>query len=100
MVSPRSGAAASKPSSRSSAANAVIAQDVATGALALLYGATEPELSDSEYIGPGGFQNMCGHPAEQRSSKRSSDEKTAARLWGVSEELTGVTYHFDIARTV
>jgi len=78
-------------------ANAVIAQDAATGALPMLYGATEPGLSGGEYIGPSGFQNMRGHPEEQRSSERSYDEETAARLWDVSEELTGVTYDFDVA---
>jgi NAD(P)-dependent dehydrogenase (short-subunit alcohol dehydrogenase family) len=79
------------------AANAVIAQDAEQGALPLLYGATEPGLSGGEYVGPGGFRNMRGHPEEQRSSERSYDEATAARLWDVSEELTGVTYDFDIA---
>ena len=78
-------------------ANAVIAQDAATGALPMLYGATEPGLSGGEYIGPGGFQNMRGHPEEQRSSERSYDEETAAHLWDVSEELTGVTYDFEVA---
>jgi hypothetical protein len=40
---------------------------------------------------------MRGHPEEQRSSERSYDEETAARLWEVSAELTGVTYDFDVA---
>ena len=79
------------------AANAVIAQDAATGALPMLYAATEPGLSGGEYVGPGGFRNMRGHPEEQRSSERSYDEETAARLWEVSAELTGVTYDFDVA---
>ncbi|MGN8213015.1 oxidoreductase [Halococcus sp. PRR34] len=79
------------------AANAIVAQDAATGALPMLYGATEPGLSGSEYIGPGGFRNMRGSPEEQRSSERSYDETTAARLWEVSAELTGVTYDFDVA---
>ena len=78
-------------------ANAVIAQDAATGALPMLYAATESGLSGGEYIGPGGFQNMRGHPEEQRSSERSYDEETAAHLWDVSEELTGVTYDFNVA---
>ena len=74
------------------AANAVVAQDAATGALPMLYAATAPDIEGGEYVGPGGFQNMRGHPETQRSSERSRDERTAERLWQVSEELTGVSY--------
>ena len=76
------------------AANALVAQDAATGALPMLYAATAPDVEGGEYVGPGGFQNMRGHPETQRSSERSYDEGVAARLWDVSEELTGVTYDF------
>jgi NAD(P)-dependent dehydrogenase (short-subunit alcohol dehydrogenase family) len=74
------------------AANAVLAQDAATGALPLLYAATAPDTDGGEYVGPGGFQNMRGHPETQRSSDRSYDETTAKRLWEVTEELTGARY--------
>jgi NAD(P)-dependent dehydrogenase (short-subunit alcohol dehydrogenase family) len=74
------------------AANAVLAQDAATGALPLLYAATAPDIAGGEYIGPGGFQNMRGHPEPQRSSDESYNEATAKRLWEVSAELTGVRY--------
>lgn len=74
------------------AANALVAQDAETGALPLLYAATAPDIEGGEYIGPGGLKNMRGHPERQRSSERSYDEKTAERLWRVSEESTGVRY--------
>jgi NAD(P)-dependent dehydrogenase (short-subunit alcohol dehydrogenase family) len=77
------------------AANAVVAQDAEAGALPLLYAATAPDIDGGEYIGPGGFQNMRGHPEEQRSSDRSYDEATAERLWSVSAELTGVDYDLE-----
>ncbi|ADJ13534.1 oxidoreductase [Halalkalicoccus jeotgali] len=77
------------------AANAVFAQSAAAGALPLLYAATQPELEGGEYIGPGGFRNMRGAPEVQRSSDRSYDREDAARLWDVSEELTGVRYDFE-----
>ena len=77
------------------AANAVLAQDAATGALPMLYAATADDIDGGEYVGPGGFQNMRGHPETQRSSDRSYDETTAQRLWEVSEELTGVHYDLD-----
>jgi NAD(P)-dependent dehydrogenase (short-subunit alcohol dehydrogenase family) len=81
------------------AANAVIAQDAETGALPLLYAATAPEITGSEYVGPGGLMNMRGHPETQRSSDRSYDETTARRLWEVSEEQTGVDYSLETTMT-
>lgn len=82
------------------AANTLVAQDAETGVLPLLYAATAPDITGGEYIGPGGFMEMRGHPEEQRSSDRSYDESTAKRLWKVSEELTGVTYDLEAGITV
>ncbi len=79
------------------AANAALAQDAETGALPMLYAATAPDIEGGEYVGPGGFQQMRGHPEKQRSSDRSYDEATAKRLWEVSAELTGVRYGLDAA---
>ncbi|RXK47226.1 oxidoreductase [Halorientalis pallida] len=73
-------------------ANAVFAQDAATGALPMLYAATEPGVRGGEYVGPSGFMNMRGPPAADTPSRRSRDPDRARRLWEVSEELTGVTY--------
>ncbi|SDJ29693.1 NAD(P)-dependent dehydrogenase, short-chain alcohol dehydrogenase family [Halovenus aranensis] len=73
-------------------ANALVAQSSKQGALPMLYAATSPEIAGGEYVGPGGFMNMRGAPAVQSSSDRSTDEAAAARLWEVSEELTGVTF--------
>ncbi len=77
------------------AANALFAQSARQGALPMLYAATAPDIEGGDYIGPGGFRNMRGAPEKQRSSERSYDRERAARLWEVSEELTGVTYEFD-----
>ncbi|KYH27023.1 short chain dehydrogenase [Halalkalicoccus paucihalophilus] len=74
------------------AMNALVAQDAETGALPLLYAATHPEIEGGEYVGPGGFMGMRGAPEIQRSSERSYDREDAARLWELSEELTGVDY--------
>lgn len=76
------------------AANALFAQSARQGALPMLYAATAPDIEGGDYIGPGGFRNMRGAPEKQRSSERSYDRERAARLWEVSEELTGVTYEF------
>ena len=75
-------------------ANAVFAQSAARGALPLLYAATALDVDGGDYVGPGGPLNMRGTPEKQRSSERSYDRGTAARLWEVSEDLTGVTYEF------
>jgi NAD(P)-dependent dehydrogenase (short-subunit alcohol dehydrogenase family) len=73
-------------------ANSVFAQSAAMGALPLLYGAFAPGLHGGEYIGPGGMVGMRGYPEVVKSSASSHDEDLAARLWAVSEELTGVKY--------
>jgi hypothetical protein len=75
-------------------ANTLLAQDAAEGALPMLYAATMPDVKGGEYYGPGGLMDMRGPPERQRSSERSYDRETAARLWEVSERLTGVSYPF------
>lgn len=79
------------------AANAVVAQSAAQGALPMLYAATAAPIEGGEYVGPGGLGNMRGAPEKQQSSEISYDENRAERLWDVSEELTGMTYEFGVA---
>lgn len=74
-------------------ANSLVAQPADRGALPMLYAATAPEITGGEYVGPGGLMNMRGSPEIQESSDLSTDVAVAARLWEVSEELTGVTFH-------
>jgi hypothetical protein len=73
-------------------ANRLFAQDAAMGALPTLYAATAPEVRGGDYIGPDGFQEMWGYPVKVSCSAAAKDPITAARLWSVSEELTGVHY--------
>ena len=79
------------------AANAVLAQSAEKGALPLLYAATADAVDGGDYVGPGGFRNMRGLPEIQQSSDRSYDRDLAARLWDVSENLTGVRYDLEAA---
>jgi NAD(P)-dependent dehydrogenase (short-subunit alcohol dehydrogenase family) len=72
--------------------NRVFAQSAEMGALPLLYAATQPEVEGGSYIGPDGFNEMRGHPTVVRARPQAYDEGSAARLWQVSEELTGVTF--------
>jgi NAD(P)-dependent dehydrogenase (short-subunit alcohol dehydrogenase family) len=76
-------------------ANRLFAQSAEQGVLPMLYAATAPEISGGEYVGPGGFMNMRGQPEIQESSALSTDIDVAARLWEISEELTGLTFDFD-----
>ena len=62
------------------------------GALPTLYAATAPNVSAGTYYGPDGFFEMNGYPAQVTSSPRSYDRAVAARLWALSEEMTGVRY--------
>jgi NAD(P)-dependent dehydrogenase (short-subunit alcohol dehydrogenase family) len=76
----------------SSLANALFAQSAAMGALPTLYAATAPDVCGGDYIGPDGFGETWGHPKKVGSNARSRNGSDAARLWEISEELTGVHY--------
>jgi NAD(P)-dependent dehydrogenase (short-subunit alcohol dehydrogenase family) len=75
-----------------SAANRVLAQSAAMGALPEVYAATSPHVRGSDYIGPDRLMGQRGFPKKVKSNARSHDQAVAARLWAVSEELTGVSY--------
>ena len=77
-----------------SAANRVLAQSAAMGALPEIYAATSPDVRGGDYIGPDGFLGQQGFPQKVKSNGRSYDQAAAARLWAASEELTGVSYGF------
>jgi NAD(P)-dependent dehydrogenase (short-subunit alcohol dehydrogenase family) len=72
--------------------NRLLAQSDAAGALPQLYASTLPGLSGGTYYGPDGIFEQKGWPEEVKSKRAARSEETAARLWRVSEELTGVTY--------
>lgn len=81
----------------SAMANSVLAQPGEMGALPTLFAATAPGLPGNSYIGPDGFLEQRGHPRVVDRSKAAKDAGAAARLWAVSEDLTGVRYPFDDA---
>jgi NAD(P)-dependent dehydrogenase (short-subunit alcohol dehydrogenase family) len=74
------------------AANRVLAQSAAMGALPTVYAATAADVNGGDYIGPDGVGEMWGYPRKVRSSARSHDADAARRLWEESEVLTGVRY--------
>ncbi|WP_131768162.1 oxidoreductase [Candidatus Protofrankia californiensis] len=74
--------------------NRFIAKDAGTGALSQLYAATHPDAEGGQFIGPGERGESKGYPTVVQPVKTALDPDAAERLWGLSEELTGVRYHF------
>jgi NAD(P)-dependent dehydrogenase (short-subunit alcohol dehydrogenase family) len=70
----------------------MVMQSDAAGALPTLYAATAPTAVGGEYIGPDGFLGIKGSPVVEQPKPQALDEAVAARLWAVSEQLTGVVY--------
>jgi NAD(P)-dependent dehydrogenase (short-subunit alcohol dehydrogenase family) len=75
--------------------NALVAQSAQSGARPQLYAATMPDVHGGDYYGPDGLFESRGAPKRVGRTKAAQDETTAARLWDLSEELTGVTYSFE-----
>jgi NAD(P)-dependent dehydrogenase (short-subunit alcohol dehydrogenase family) len=76
-------------------ANTVIslfAQSDDRGSWPLLYAATSSEVRGGGYYGPDGIAEIKGTPVEVKPKPHALDPATAARLWEVSERLTGVRY--------
>jgi len=67
------------------------------GAEPTLYAAADPSAQSGEYIGPNGFFQFYGHPKVVRARKKAYDPEVAAKLWAVSEQLTGLTFRRLIA---
>jgi NAD(P)-dependent dehydrogenase (short-subunit alcohol dehydrogenase family) len=67
----------------------------ADGALSALFAATSPEAQGGGYYGPGGFLELKGSPAPARIKSRAKDAAVAAKLWEVSERLTGTSFVTD-----
>lgn len=75
-----------------SVVGSVFGQSALMGALPQLYAGTSSAIHGGELVGPGGLAEMVGYPKVIRNAAKEYDRPTAARLWDVSEELTGVTY--------
>ncbi len=75
-------------------ANNLFAQSQRMGALPQLYALTASNVAGGAYYGPDGFRGTRGYPTRANSTPRSHNQADAARLWEVSEALTGVLYRF------
>jgi NAD(P)-dependent dehydrogenase (short-subunit alcohol dehydrogenase family) len=73
--------------------NAMFGQPDVNGAIPILYAATDADAQSGQYVGPDGLFHMRGSGAKPgKPTRKALDQATAARLWDVSQELTGVTY--------
>jgi NAD(P)-dependent dehydrogenase (short-subunit alcohol dehydrogenase family) len=72
--------------------NRLIAQPAERGALPTLYAATAPGVEGGSYYGPDGRGEFRGFPKQVKAIPEAYDREIGARLWQVSEELTGVHY--------
>jgi NAD(P)-dependent dehydrogenase (short-subunit alcohol dehydrogenase family) len=70
----------------------LIVQNSEMGALPTLYAAVGPDIQGNDYIGPGGFQETRGYPKKVEPAEHAKDDDVAAKLWAVSEKMTGVSY--------
>lgn len=67
-------------------------QPAAQGALPTLYAATSPAAAGGGYYGPDRLNETRGHPTAATLPPPALDEEAAARLWTVSEDLTGTRF--------
>jgi len=67
-------------------------QSAMEGTWPTLFAATSPDARGSAYYGPADLFELRGPVAEARVSRRARDAAAAARLWEVSETLTGVDF--------
>ena len=72
--------------------SAVAGQSAVRGSLPTVHAAVAPDVRSGDYIGPSGPAELWGRPVNVRASRTARDPEAAARLWAVSQDLTGVTY--------
>lgn len=71
----------------------LIGQPAEGGAASIIYAATEADIAPGALYGPTGRFEMKGPPGKRDFAAPALDEAVAARLWEVSESLTGVRFH-------
>lgn len=67
-------------------------QPVPQGALPTLYAATAKEARGGGYYGPDGISEIRGFPSPSQIPPQALDADASARLWALSEELTGTRF--------
>lgn len=67
-------------------------QPVAQGALPTLFAAPSAQAVSGGYYGPDRMIETRGHPVEAKIPPLALDQEDSARLWQVSEEMTGARF--------
>ena len=70
----------------------LVAQSAEMGALPTVYAAVAEDVRGGDYIGPRGPVEIRGYPTKVKATRAARDPDAAARLWEVSESLTGVSF--------
>ena len=70
----------------------LMSQTAADGALPQILAATSPDARPSGYYGPSRRFELVGPPTDARLPAHAKDTAVAARLWQVSEQLTGIRF--------
>jgi NAD(P)-dependent dehydrogenase (short-subunit alcohol dehydrogenase family) len=70
----------------------LMSQSAADGALPILYAATALHAEAAGYYGPRGIYELKGPVAPALVARQAKDERAAAKLWRVSEQLTGLDF--------
>jgi NAD(P)-dependent dehydrogenase (short-subunit alcohol dehydrogenase family) len=70
----------------------LFSQSAESGALPTLFAATSPQAEGGGYYGPNGLYELRGPPAPARIMSQARDKAAAAKLWDVSQQLTGVSF--------
>jgi NAD(P)-dependent dehydrogenase (short-subunit alcohol dehydrogenase family) len=70
----------------------LFSQSAESGALPTLFAATSPQAEGGGYYGPNGLYELRGPPAPARIMPQARDKAAAAKLWDVSQQLTGVSF--------
>jgi NAD(P)-dependent dehydrogenase (short-subunit alcohol dehydrogenase family) len=70
----------------------LVSHSSAAGALPTLYAATSLDAEPAGYYGPDGFYELKGAPAPAKVMAKARDAAVAARLWAVSQRLTGAGF--------
>jgi NAD(P)-dependent dehydrogenase (short-subunit alcohol dehydrogenase family) len=75
-----------------------LSQSPREGAMPTLFAATSPDASQAGYYGPTGFMEFRGPVGEAKVAMYARDLTSAAKLWGVSETLTGVHWPSTVSK--
>ena len=70
----------------------LIFQGAKGGAQPTLYAALGNDIAGGDYCGPSSLWQTRGAPVKVGSNRRSRDPEAAAKLWALSEQMTGVKY--------